>query len=94
MTKLNIASDSNWEQNIVEIVKSKGDEVFVLSRAEYNLEMDKAKAWQWLMEKVEKSREDIKNGRYTSYTIEELRAGKFTDDVMARVRAKHQGEKE
>ncbi|MCL2177740.1 MAG: hypothetical protein FWB72_07375 [Firmicutes bacterium] len=46
---------------------------------------EKAIATKWLMAEIAKGEESIKNGQFTSYTVEELKAGKFTNEILKKI---------
>ncbi|MCL2176445.1 MAG: hypothetical protein FWB72_00600 [Firmicutes bacterium] len=82
MTTINITQDTNW-QEVAEVLKSKGkDEVIVMSKTELDEHTEKAIATNWLMAEIAKGEDDIKNGRFTSYTAEDFKSGKFLENII------------
>ncbi|MCL2176418.1 MAG: hypothetical protein FWB72_00465 [Firmicutes bacterium] len=87
MTTLTITKNTDW-QEIATIAKSKGEKVVIMSEKELSDHTKKAIALEWLMNDLEQSEEDLRQGRYTDYTIEELKNGKMLADIKARHNAK------
>ncbi|MCL2176734.1 MAG: hypothetical protein FWB72_02105 [Firmicutes bacterium] len=83
MTTINISENTNW-QEVQDVLKSKGSKVVVMSEAELKEHTEKELATKWLMAELAKAEKSLAQGHSTTYTMADLKAGKFKQDVIKR----------